>query len=351
MSRMGDLAIDRLNLESEFIGFLGQLFQRMGFAPVDPYNQMAQGRAFEPDLLLDSPGGAGRVLVELKLYDYDHAPPELFRRAVDYVVRALTHANAERGVIIVTSELPARVAQMSLPDQIEIWDVHRLVQETRPYADLSDDLAELLRQTQVGSLGGGVMPPGLAALLETLAPPTPVSETEEILRVLAGLESGRTDATSFEAACERAIKHLYGEAFGGWRSQWRIEEGFHRLDCVARLTPTAGFWATMATDFRSRYVVFEFKNYTAPITQDQIYSTEKYLYTAALRSIAIIVARNGASDSAERAMKGALREQGKLILCLSLEDLTDLLRKSELGDDPTRLLTKRLDDMLLDIAR
>ena len=35
MSRMGDLAINRLNLEAEFIGFLRQLFLRKGFAFVD----------------------------------------------------------------------------------------------------------------------------------------------------------------------------------------------------------------------------------------------------------------------------------------------------------------------------
>lgn len=350
MSRMGELAIDRLNLESEFIGFLSQLFRRKGFAFVDNTG-LGSDRRFQPDLLLQDDGAAKRIVIELKFYEYDRTPPELLRRAIEFVARAMAEGNAQTGIVVVTSELPARVPPMALPDGVEIWDVHRLVQETLPYPDLSNDLAELLRQTQVGALGGGVMPSGLADLLEALAPPTPPSETQEILQALAKLQAGRPDATGFEETCERAIKHLYGGSFGGWRSQWRIEGGFHRLDCVARLTPTAGFWATMATDFRSRYVIFEFKNYSAPITQDEIYSTEKYLYTAALRAIAVIVARTGSSESAERAMKGALREQGKLILCLSLDDLVDLLRKSELGDDPTRLLTERLDDMLLDIAR
>jgi hypothetical protein len=348
---MGDLAINRLNLEAEFVGFLRRLFLRKGFEFIDENMNLARARRYEPDLLLDSHGPQGRVVIELKLYDYDHAPPELLRRAVDFVARAMPEVSAGRGIVIVTSELSPRSMQTPLPGQVEIWDIHKLVAETEGHADLLADLSELLRETQVGALGGGVLPPGLADLLETITPAAPLSEAEEIINALAQLQPGRENATKFEEACERAIQHLYGDSFGGWRSQWRIEAGFHRLDCVARLTPTAGFWATMATDFRSRYVIFEFKNYTDPISQDQIYTTEKYLFTAALRSIAIIVARNGANDSAKRAMKGALREQGKLILCLSLEDLVGLLKKSELGDDPTRLLTQRLDDLLLDITR
>jgi hypothetical protein len=351
MSRMGELAINRQNLEVSFIGFMRELFSRKGFQEVDRTSRFDPTRGFEPDLLLADHAPEERLLIELKLYDYDRAPVTLLQRAVDYVARAMPLLDAPKAIVIVTAALSPRAAQMPLPDGVEIWDVHRLADETKPYPDLAADLADLLREAQVGALGGGVLPQGLADLLQALDPPAPISQAEAIIARLSKLQPGRADATKFEKACEAAIMHLYGESFGGWRSQSRIESGFHRLDCVARLTPAAGFWATMATDFRSRYVIFEFKNYTDPISQDEIYTTEKYLFTAALRAIAIIVARNGASESATRAVKGALREQGKLILCLSLNDLVELLRKSELGDDPTRLLTERLDDLLLDIAR
>jgi hypothetical protein len=67
----------------------------------------------------------------------------------------------------------------------------------------------------------------------------------------------------------------------------------------------SAFWATLAADFHTRYVVFEFKNYSGPITQDQVYATEKYLKKSALRSVAIVVAKNGAAESAIQAMRGA----------------------------------------------
>ncbi|WP_443970413.1 hypothetical protein [Sphingobium sp. CR28] len=124
------------------------------------------------------------------------------------------------------------------------------------------------------------------------------------------------------------------------------------MDIIARLVPTENpFWSSLASDFRTRYVIFEFKNYSDPISQDQIYTTEKYLFTAALRSVAIIVARNGASESARKARRGSLREQGKLILCIGMDQLCEMLRKRDGGGDPTDHLYEQLDELLMTIAR
>ena len=60
------------------------------------------------------------------------------------------------------------------------------------------------------------------------------------------------------------------------------------MDLIARLVPkeTSAFWQSLAQDFRCRYIVFEFRNYTEEISQNQIYTTEKYLYPTALRPAA-----------------------------------------------------------------
>jgi len=107
----------------------------------------------------------------------------------------------------------------------------------------------------------------------------------------------------------------------------------------------------LSNDFRSRYIVFECKNYRGALAQNEIYTTEKYLFTSALRSVAIIIARSGASPSAVKAMNGSLREQGKLILCISMQELCGLLRDYDKGNDPCNLLIQKLDDMLMSIAR
>lgn len=70
------------------------------------------------------------------------------------------------------------------------------------------------------------------------------------------------------------------------------------------------------------------------------------------RSVAIIVSRKGADENALAAAKGCLRESGKLILCLSDEDLKELLRIKEKDEQPTaEFFEAMLDDLLIHLEK
>ena len=101
----------------------------------------------------------------------------------------------------------------------------------------------------------------------------------------------------------------------------------------------------------SRYVIFEFKNYSKPITQNEIITTERYLYPSALRKFAIIISPHGNSDSATLAMQGAMREHGKLMLSITTEELSRLLIGKDLGDDPNSYLFDVVDNFLMRLGR
>ena len=73
--------------------------------------------------------------------------------------------------------------------------------------------------------------------------------------------------------------------------------------------------------------------------------------TKALRSIAIIVSPNGFSENAEKAARGALREEGKLILALTNAELVQMLQMQDNGDDPADYLSDKLDALLIDLEK
>ena len=75
-----------------------------------------------------------------------------------------------------------------------------------------------------------------------------------------------------------------------------------------------------------------------------------YHLDSALRSVAIIVARNGYDSGARRAIQGALREAGKLIIVLDLEDVLRLLRAKDSGLEPSDLLVEYFDGLLTAMA-
>ncbi|HEX5317368.1 MAG TPA: hypothetical protein VFX22_12030, partial [Candidatus Kapabacteria bacterium] len=239
-------------------------------------------------------------------------------------------------------------------DRIAIWDQNDLLDKAKVDGDLLLRLSELIRETQLEVRSDGDL---VSRFLEELSKDGGSSPPPQLGSALAlKLESSsagrsRKAAQQFEQLCEEALSLLFDRDLSGWKRQALIERGFHRMDLIARLVPRNAFWVMLVTDFRCRYVTFEFKNYNGAVTQSEIFTTEKYLFIAALRSVAIIIARNGANQNAERAMNGALREQGKLILCLSLSEICGMLRGFDVGEDPCNVLSQKLDEMLISIGR
>jgi restriction endonuclease len=346
MGRMKDLQIDRMNLEEQFISFLADLFSAKNYQVVSQDHRGA-------DLVIAAEQKP--ILVELKI----HRSPQIARRSIQNALLQLSgfmrNAGAEEGILVVTQ--PLERDRIALPTGIALWDLHELIRQTRGLPRLAGELADLLKGLQVGAeslfeaVDQTAFKPAAEVLNHEVAEASPTAGAAIVERLNA-LEAGRPHASDFERACEDALELMFGTEFVGWRPQNEVDGGFHRMDLIARLVPTENpFWSTLATDFRTRYVIFEFKNYGDPISQDQIYTTEKYLFTSALRSVAIIVARNGISDSARKASRGSLREQGKLILCISMEQLCGMLRKRDGGGDPTDLLYEELDELLMTISR
>ena len=108
-------------------------------------------------------------------------------------------------------------------------------------------------------------------------------------------------------------------------------------------------WQMLVQHYNSHFVVFEFKNYKDEIDQNLIYITEKYLFDAALRNVAIIISRKGFSKAAKFAAEGCLKEHGKLILSVTDEDLVKMLELK--SDKAADYLLDKLEDFLMGISK
>ena len=104
-------------------------------------------------------------------------------------------------------------------------------------------------------------------------------------------------------------------------------------------------------DMLNTKTYFEYKNYSKKITQAQIFTTVKYLYAKALRTVAIIISPDGPDKNAQKAIRGCLREDGKLVLPLDHSDLITMLAKKRDGEDPSDRLCEILDAMLIDLEK
>lgn len=343
-----------MNLEQSWIDFLTTLFERDGWE-VLPRNASEPKRFHtEPDLALSQRGM--NMVVEVKLIRSPNVSLATLRNAVASIKHILEDREGYRGLIVIPQSLSkaAKAAfESAAEESVDLWDLHSLVRHTAVFPGLISRLVDLLRALQIGAEDAPTVQSQLAMLQEMDEPPL-TGEGARLAEEFDLIKPGnkKKAAQAFEKLCESALVLLFGNELIGWRRQSQIEFGYQRVDLIARLQPSnSAFWQTLASDFRARYVVFEFKNYTGQIGQDQIYTTERYLYATALRSVAIIIARNGYDENANRTVQGALREQGKLILCLTLVELQEMLRAFDSGDEYENILLARRDNLLMSLAR
>jgi hypothetical protein len=167
------------------------------------------------------------------------------------------------------------------------------------------------------------------------------------------LPSGRTGVPwrLFEDIGIEALEYVFEGVLGNWRRQEAVSGEANRFDAFAKIIGDDVFSRTLIEDFRSRYILFEFKNYTAKVKPNLVHTTEKYLFPTALRATAIIISPKGISPESLQATHGALREVGKLILDLNVEMLCGILNDKDNGTTPSAKMEACLDSFLQQVGR
>ena len=177
--------------------------------------------------------------------------------------------------------------------------------------------------------------------------------TNSLIKEMELCQAGRPTFTKYEELCYKLLKNAFSDDLALWREQQKSNKDLYRFDLLCRIKDgnQKTFWSILERYFNSKYVIFEFKNYSEKITQKEIYTTERYLYAKALRSVAIIVSANGYEENAYWAAKGSLRENGKLIMLFDTKDLIAMNKMKIEQEDPANYLLDRLDDLLLNLEK
>lgn len=346
------------SLAKRFEDFCAKLFTRLGDVEVPrPGRRGFDFRVYQPEK---------QTLVEVKLYKSKYVPTPWLWGVASRLQFACVEENVTSGILAVTCRVTPYTRQniRRQSPSVEVYDPSELGRLAAADRELSGEFRAILREAldEVPSeflppeqIGGPLFAVGnVGANAEAPAPevtiPEEVNTGDELCKELERIPEGRAGFREFEKVGEKALRYLFSDDFSFFQPQ-HVHDDLLRTDVVGKLAPTVDFWVGIARDFRTRYVVFEFKNYRDPITSDEIYSTERYLFTTALRSVAIVIARNGASPQAFHAAKGALRESGKLIIVVSLRDICKMLHAKDQNDDPSDTLSDALDEMLMTVTR
>lgn len=355
MGRMKEWMMERMEAQAEFVEFVQKILSKQQYEfkhgndpwesyPDDPYPYDFSVRG--PDGVLS--------LVDVNVYGSSQIDPALIANALlKLSAEAKKFTEIVRTILVVNVELPRQSSMLEGRldgvdyQVVDLQKIRGFIGENEDEMDRLYELLDFLRDDHPDTLGPALTPQIFDRLIR--AAQRNQKAFSPLVEDIRNCPEG--DGHAFETACSKAIEAVFANEFNRWVRQNYVEGGFHKLDLLGHLHPKNDFWLGLRSDFRTRYIVFEFKNYKEAISQNEIYTTEKYLFPGALRTVAIVIARNGEDAGATRARNGALRESGKLILMLTQADLITIIEKFEAGEDHHEPLVDALHNMLRSLGR
>lgn len=341
------------NSARHFKRLVRALLENVGFE----FDRATEGSRADEGFDLAGRFGSERWAVEAKYYRTDRPQIALLEAAALQLLATLKTAEASRAMLVASCYLGAELAA-TLTERYGVFFVGRediyVWASRRP--DLTEEFSVLFERSPIVS--EGPEEPKHAALARSLqeAPQplqrdVPDTQGTSFCDELLSLKKGKKTAQQYEDLGLRILKYLFALHLDGWHKQKATEDGLNRYDVVCRIKPLSDFWQFVVHQLGSRYVVFEFKNYSERLKQGEVLTTEKYLFEKGLRRVAIIFSREGASEGALKMTRGAMREAGNLMLIVNDKQVCRMLHMKEQGDDPADFLFELADEFLLTLAR
>lgn len=175
---------------------------------------------------------------------------------------------------------------------------------------------------------------------------------------LKSIKPGREECYKYQEFCEELIKDMYSDDLDSWSRQNRTEENSYIFDLIARIKYRKkeeynDFFNMVENILNSKYLLFEFKNSGKEIEEEDIRQVESYLYEKALRKVAIMLTRKGASNKSNNEIRKKLKEQGKTIIVLNDKDVIDMINiwKSDDENNSSIVFQKKLNNLYIHLEQ
>lgn len=324
----------------EFEGIVNNIFKEAGYET----NTFDYYRDHLYDI--EAKKGEETYCIEIKfMNNKNRAPLSLYKKAIKKLINA-TDKKSGIPVFVVSGLLERKEKEfLKQREDVQILDISNLLYSVEDNDKLTNQLISFLPYSVMD-----IVSQKCFVKIDSLQHG---GYAKSLIKELELINAGRDDFNKYEDMCMKILQYIFEDDLTLWLSQAKSNEDLYRFDCLCRIKNNneKEFWTILERYFNTKYIVFEFKNYSEKISQREIYTTERYLYAKALRSVAIIIAKNDYDDNSVWAVKGCLRENGKLIILLNIEDIKKMYKMKEENDDPSIYLMNKLDRLLLELEK
>jgi len=167
-----------------------------------------------------------------------------------------------------------------------------------------------------------------------------MSKARELRHRLESCPNGTNGWKEFEDACVEILSYLFIPPLTKPIIQPRSYSGIDRRDAVFpnRNIEASNNWGHLYKELHARMILFEFKNFDRQeIGKDETNQTRNYL-TQPMGKLAVLCCSKLPNKGAHIKRNSIFSEEGKVILFLTRNHLTEMLFIKERGEDPSDLI-------------
>lgn len=349
-------------LENQFQYFIEELLKKLRFINLEKERALKTKKGImRVDFIIHN--NEKEIIVETKDYRSKFVESTIINRAIeqlDYYKSILQEENKNdiEAILIMNCYVSEKIKESTYNEKkILILDISNLIYLSQKNEELMKNLIESIQYNIYDIVPKEPIKMELLKLQKkeniSNSIENEIDSAKKFIQRLENIKYGNKEKNDkeYEKLCVQIIRYLFETEFTRILEQNSTEDKMFRMDLVCGLKGTSEFWKILIQHYNTRFVVFEFKNYKEEIDQNLIYITEKYLYNAVLRNVAIIVSRKGFSYNAHKAAIGVLTENGKLIIEIKDDDLITMLRMKADGQDASDYLLNILEEYLISISK
>lgn len=345
--------------EVEFIQqFLIKLLDYRGYKSVSNNVKMSYNNKTKMFIDIVAEYEKETLIIDVKYYRGLYNSKEIIDNAVQQVIKykeEILKCNENKSftfIIVLSCEIDEKMKNdIYKKSNIIIWDISNLLYLCEDNKELIQLLSRYIPYSILNLVPQKPLDIGISA--KTALHKENDSLSHILIQRLTDCKSGKENNADkdYENICTQIIKFLFETEFYRISEQHNTNDEMFRMDLLCSLKGTTEFWKFLISFYKTKFVVFEYKNHSDYISQNLIYITEKYLFPIALRNVAFIISRKGFDPNAEKASLGCLRENGKLIISINDDDLIRMLNSKEKGEEPSDYLLDKVEQLLMSVSK
>lgn len=303
------------------------------------------GRVSGPDYETIDPDGKS-IIVEVKHYSNARMPgkSDILQFAGD-IDRYRQQNPDARGLLIISSASPIQSPISEILDSraINVWGAVEIQTRLAKHPEIASTIQDIID-------GKVSAESRLQALTKTpsssTSSPAGSSPGGTLRESLKNLPCGRGAWREYERSGAAILTRIFNPELGVPEIQERSDDDLDIMDAIFPIRSSQAPWSLVRSEYKTRFVVAEFKNFCEPINQRQVESIAQYLWNIGKRNFGLLVSRLEPSESAIAQRRREWIKDGKMIVFLSDEDLFEMLDLRAANGQPFDVIDRQLEDFL-----